>query len=100
VAIEGRLVRIALLVVRCEVPGGQLFTQIKDAVEGLAGVLGEPRPLRQLVDAQSLVEQKVEIAPRQQGGLHPTIFAEIAGRSRKTPNRRSVSSFEKAGDLG
>ena len=69
-AVEARLVRVALLVVRREVPGGQLLAQVQDAVEGLAGVFGEPFSFGQLVDAQPFVEQKVEIAPRQQGGLH------------------------------
>ena len=81
-SVETRLVRVALLVVRREVPGRQLLAQIEDAVEGFAGVFGEPLPFRQLVDAQPFVEQKVEIAPRQQSGLHPSIFAETAGRSR------------------
>ena len=75
-SVEARFVSIALLVVRREVPSGQLLTQLKDAVEGFAGVLGETLPFRQFVDAQPFVEQKVEIAPRQQGGFHNFILAE------------------------
>ena len=82
-AVEARLVRVALLVVRREVSRGQLLAQVEHAVERLAGVLGEALPLGQLVDAQPFVEQEVEVAPRQQGGLHPV---------RATSRRQSMPS--------
>ena len=70
-AVEARLLCVALLVVRREVPRGQLLAQIQHAVEGLARMLGEAVPLRQLIDLQPFVEQEVEISSRQQSGLHP-----------------------------
>ena len=101
-SVETRLVRVALLVVRREVPGRQLLAQIEDAVEGFAGVFGEPLPFRQLVDAQPFIEQKVEIAPRQQSGLHPSIFAETAGRSREGSirTRAMVADIVHSGGAG
>ena len=79
-AVEGRLVGIALLVVRREVPCRQLLAQVEHTVERFAGMLGEPLPLGELVDPQPLVQQKVEVAPREQGGLHSSILAD--GRRR------------------
>ena len=62
-SVERRLVLIALLVVRCEVAGGQFLEQVEHIGEGFAGVLGEPGPLRQFVDVQPLEEQEIEIPP-------------------------------------
>ena len=65
-AVEARLFCVALLVVRREVPRRQLLAQIQHPVEGLAGMLGEAVPLRQLIDLQPFVEQEIEIPSRQQ----------------------------------
>jgi hypothetical protein len=51
VAVESRLVGIALLVVGSEVLLGQLLAEVQHAVERVAGMLGEPVALGQLVDA-------------------------------------------------
>ena len=45
-AVERRLVRVALLVVRREVPRRDLLAQVEHGVERLARVLGEPLALR------------------------------------------------------
>ena len=73
-AVEGRLVGVALLVVRGEVLLGQLLAEVQHAVERLAGVLGEAAALGQLVDPQPFVEQEVEVAARQQRGLHRMVL--------------------------
>lgn len=49
--VERRFVGVARLVVRGEIPFGELFAQAQHAGEGVVRVLGESRPLRQLVDA-------------------------------------------------
>src|SRR4029078_3431905 len=69
------------------VRGCTVHAQSERTVDAPAGVFGEPFSFRQLVDAQPFVEQKVEIAPRQQGGLHDPIFAETAGRSPRCARR-------------
>jgi hypothetical protein len=61
-------------------------------------VFGEALAFRQLVDAQPFVEQKVEIAPRQQGGLHTSIFADTAGQIAKVADPPICPQFRGRAD--
>ncbi len=92
-AVEARLVRVALLVVRREIARRQLLTQLQHAVERLAGMFGEPLPLGQLVDPQPLVEQKLQIAPREQGGLHRYSFASTDDEEHEMTNPTEKLDF-------
>jgi hypothetical protein len=71
---------VVLLVVRGEVLGGDLLRQLEHGVEGVARVLGVAAPLGEQLDVEPLVEQELEVAPRQQGALH-RVRVERAGTS-------------------
>ena len=64
--VEGRLVGVVLLVMRGEVPGGEVLAQIQQCAERLGGVVGEALPLRQLVDSEPFEQQEIEVPAGQQ----------------------------------
>lgn len=61
-SIEGGFVGVVLLVVRREVASGEVLAEIQQAGEGLPGMLPEPFPRGQSIDAEPLEQQKVDVA--------------------------------------
>jgi hypothetical protein len=59
------LVLVGRAVVRREVLGRDLLGQVEHRVEGLPGVLGVARSLHQVLHAQPVVEQEVQVAAGQ-----------------------------------
>ena len=59
---EGRLLGVALAVVRREVLGGELLAQRQQGVVRRAVVLGEARPLAETLDVEPLEEHELEVA--------------------------------------
>jgi hypothetical protein len=55
-------------------------------------MVGEPFQFGQLVDPQPFVQQKVDVAPRQQGGLHMSIFVQATGELATIADSPSVTA--------
>ncbi len=74
-AVELRLVEVTLACVRREQIGGDPLGGVERRIEGLARVLGIPRPLRQRLDVEPLVEQERQVAPAEDR-LHRLYFGQ------------------------
>ena len=96
-----RLVLVGLAVVRREVLGGDLLGEVEDRVEGLAGVLGEPRALGQRLHVEPLVQQEVEVAAGQdQRGTHAARVGRTSPRPPGLVSTRPRTICGQASDLG
>ena len=61
-AVEGRLMGIVLLVVRGEVAGREVLTQVEQTVEGLPGMFAESGPPGEVLDVEPFEKQEVDVA--------------------------------------